>query len=115
MSPEIKNWLLNLKPGDTVIINPGGAFSRQAAKTVDKITATQIVIGTARYRKSDGYRMGEGTSYGARAYITPPTVEKLAEIERNDMIQYISMYDKKIGKLPTDLLKQVVEAMKQVA
>jgi len=53
-------WLEDLKAGDTVIIDSGVRYIPHSIATVEKVTATQIVLDdNCRYRKSDGRRMGE--------------------------------------------------------
>lgn len=45
------DWLQSLKAGDEVIVY---SLSSKNIATVRKVTATQIVLDKARYRKSDG-------------------------------------------------------------
>ena len=54
------DWIKDLKAGDKVFVTRG---SHIRLVTVDRVTATQIVIGGERFRKSDGYRMGDSNTY----------------------------------------------------
>ena len=47
----MKEWLKNLKVGNTVVVF-GRNFKRIC--TVDRLTKTQVVVGGLKYRISDG-------------------------------------------------------------
>lgn len=64
------SWLDELKPGDKVSLS-GHRWhntNRYSFPTVDRVTKTQIIIGTKRYRKSNGSLVGD-TSRFNREYI----------------------------------------------
>ena len=67
-------WLENLKVGDKVIVDNWG----QSIGTVERVTATLVIVGSCRYRKRDGYQLG-GSSY-SRGLIREPTPERLAAV-----------------------------------
>lgn len=50
-----QEWLNSLKPGDEVLV--GGRWDDRIDK-VGRVTATQIVVGGTKYRKSNGRRVG---------------------------------------------------------
>ena len=64
-------WLQQLKVGDEVFVGSGSYGVSKA--TVDKVTATQIAIGSRKYRRKDGYEIGS-TGY-SRPRLMPITDE----------------------------------------
>lgn len=50
----------DIKPGDRVAVNYGGWGRSKIyrTKTVDRVTATQIILGEQRFRKTDGQLVG---------------------------------------------------------
>lgn len=74
-------WLQNLKAGDRVVIVSG--YGRvESLASVSKVTATQIVCGEARFRKSNGY--APGTSWD-RSRLAQPTTDILERIEERQL------------------------------
>lgn len=59
-----------VQAGDELLCHSGYG-SQQVLARVDRVTPTQIVIGNSRYRRADGYRVGD-TGYG-RGRVTIPT------------------------------------------
>lgn len=54
-------WLQNLKPGDKVIVSGN---HHESLDTVERVTATQIVLKAGRrYRKVDGWHVGGGSAF----------------------------------------------------
>lgn len=51
-------WLAGLKAGDEVAIFAAGYGRTHELAKVDRVTATQVVIGIGRYRRSDGRKIG---------------------------------------------------------
>ena len=48
----------HLKPGDRVVVGGRGAFFIPTIATVDRITATQVIVGNNRFRRDDGHLVG---------------------------------------------------------
>jgi hypothetical protein len=71
------DFLLNLKPGDRVIVS-GRFASDDMLKIVDRITKTQIIIGGVKFRRDNGYRIG--TYQWNMVHLSPVTDEKLYRI-----------------------------------
>jgi O-acetylhomoserine/O-acetylserine sulfhydrylase-like pyridoxal-dependent enzyme len=71
-----KEWLAEVKVGDTVYRN-GGLNRSYHSTEVTKVTATQIVCGASRFRRSDGYAIGD-TGY-IRSRLVEPTKEVVEE------------------------------------
>lgn len=60
------SWLNELKPGDEVIQRSGGWVPCRYIRKVGRVTATQVIIGTQRFRKSDGWEVGRSAFTGGR-------------------------------------------------
>lgn len=80
-----KDWLANLAVGDEVIVSHGGFDSRHPGhlKRVERITATQIIIGADRWRKSDGRMIGNGI-YG-RSLLEPTPKRRQALVRYKNL------------------------------
>jgi hypothetical protein len=66
------DWLKNLKAGDEVAVFNGYPWNIPTIETVDRTTATLIVVGGARFRRRDGCAPGDSWS---RNRIRQPTQE----------------------------------------
>lgn len=66
---ENQDWLNSLKAGDEVMIP--SRYSAPSIVKVDRVTATQIIVGGSRYRRNSGYRVGN--SSWDFSYISAPT------------------------------------------
>lgn len=79
--------LSDLKPGDTVILRYLSRYSSlcipDQIATVDRLTKTQIIVGTRRFRISDGRGLSSNSSYR----IIPATPDQIAEVERRQQIR----------------------------
>lgn len=53
----------NVKLGDLVKYNTGGWYNRIVIGKVTKVTPTHFCVGTDRFRKSDGKKIGEYFCY----------------------------------------------------
>lgn len=78
--------LSDLKPGDTVILQYLSWYSLsyigEYIATVDSLTKTQIIVGTRRFRISDG------REFSSRSWrIIPATPDQIAEVERRQQIR----------------------------
>lgn len=69
MASDLASYLAGLKAGDVVIVQ--SRIDGYREHTVDKVTKTQIVIGSAKFRRSDGYEMGP--EWGRKSNINYPT------------------------------------------
>lgn len=102
---EIKD----LQVGDSVLVT--GMSYKRIAK-VDKVTKTQIVVGSARYRRNSGLQCGD--DIWDRKSISVPTEEEISDIKeenlRNTLVYAISSFD--FNRLSTDELKQVYNIVK---
>jgi hypothetical protein len=61
-------WLASLKAGDEVLADDRW---HPTIDTVERVTATQIIAGNRRFRKSDGYALGRDS--WSRVRIRPVT------------------------------------------
>ncbi len=74
-------WLEHLEAGDEVIVR-GGWDRAGEVRRVDRLTATQIVVGKSRYRRTDGYQVGSSGYRTARIEEATPERRELAEQSR---------------------------------
>ena len=77
--------LSSLKPGDTVILRYSMPYIHDRIATVDRLTKTQIIVGTRRFRISDGreFCADKWSCY----WITPATHDQIAEVERRQQLK----------------------------
>lgn len=73
------DWLLELKPGDEVIVDRG-RYDHPSVEKVERLTATQIVVGGRHYQKTTGYQVGYGQSWN-RPFLRRGTPEKVQAIK----------------------------------
>ena len=77
--------LSSLKPGDTVILRYSTPFIDDRIATVDRLTRTVIIVGTRRFRISDGREF-----YSSRYdyyRVLPATADQIAEVERRQKLK----------------------------
>lgn len=111
MSTEYE-WLNTLKPGDKVIRRGTGIGSMDEVVTVDRVTAAQIIIGSEKYRKANGRRMGDSgrwyTTWLKEA--TPKLLESIAYQKRHLALSR-RLQDTRWAKLPLPLLEAVATVL----
>jgi len=83
------NWLNELNAGDTVIVESEFGHTHKRLEKVDKVTATQIVIGGLRFRKSDGGCMGEDRSW-QRTQLKEPRPGPVRELCKREIVDGIT-------------------------
>lgn len=81
-----KTWLESLKAGDVVGRYEGFSGIPRAHK-VDRVTATQIIIGTIRFSRKYGYAIGSYSRF-VRPSIVQITKDILEKMERRDLISW---------------------------
>ena len=109
---EKTEWLAGLKVGDPVIVESTHIGGIAYLATVERLTATQIIVGgtRARYRRQDGYRIGPYSYH--RSWIEEPTPEARAEIRQTELLDRFrrrGCWD----KLPLDTLEAVAELLEK--
>ena len=77
--------LSDLKPGDTVILRYSTPSILDRCATVDRLTKTQIIVGTRRFRISDGQEIG--CSRWDYYRIVPATPDQIAEVKRRQQLK----------------------------
>lgn len=82
-------WLAEVKAGDSVVIQPsfrafGGVGPKVAS--VDRTTATHILVGSDRYQRTTGRIIGVAMGQSLRA----PTPELLDRVERYQLVRGIA-------------------------
>jgi hypothetical protein len=104
--------LEKLQVGDKVFITSAG-FKQQLA-TVDRLTATQVVVGNSKYSKGTGKLVG-GSGGWCCQRIYPATEQQIAEYQeerlRKRLINSIisACEYNKLEQLGTDKLKEIVK------
>lgn len=104
-----KEWLELLRPGHTVAVKGFGSYQKPYLVKIDKVTPTQIVAGSSRYRRKDGNQIGAGTY--DRKHLLKTTPEMLDEIERNTLAREVKTAAESgtIHLLPLDNLRKILE------
>ena len=104
-------WLNNLKPGDQVICRSTGIGSMDVVRTVSRVTATQIIVGSEKYRKVNGRRMGDSGWYSSwLKEATPEQVERIAH-QRRHLELSRKLEDTRWAKLSLPLLEAVAAVL----
>lgn len=83
----MSEWLNELKAGDRVVVSTGYGYRREHLSSVTKVTATQIVCGTSRFKRSNGYVVGGDT--WNRACLVQPTTDVLERVEERQLREKI--------------------------
>jgi hypothetical protein len=104
------NWLSELKAGDTVIVDSGASYIEGSVENVEKVTATQIVVGRFRYRKTDGRQMGN-TSRWKHPRLLPPNKDKVRNIRRKQLARGIVHND--LSELTLEQLETITAWVKE--
>ena len=73
-----------VKAGDWLLLSTGSYSHRNAAKIVqvDRVTKTQIIIGTTRYSRNDGYEVGGSKWLTARVHVATERLVLEVKIEQ---------------------------------
>jgi hypothetical protein len=102
------SWLENVKVGDVVAAYSGYSRDDIFLKKVERLTTTQIVTeGGDRYRRADGDRVGQGTTY-FRAGIMEATPEVHRKVARRGMLRRLQGVG--WGTVPDEVLRAVLAA-----
>lgn len=110
--------LLDLQPGDEVIVDHGGLsiYSKPRLAKVDRVTATQIIIGDDRYNRSNGKLRG-GTSYYGNKWLSVPTSEDRARVllnmKRDQAMRAVMRLKDRLNNLPESLIDKILEVYKE--
>lgn len=101
----------SIKEGDEIIVNPSYGLPIQL-HTVCRTTKTQIIVGQWRFRRSNGYRIGDSSFH--QAVLLHPTPELRERIARIALIRFILDNPYKLDHVPMESLQNLVGAMKRV-
>jgi hypothetical protein len=105
---ESNEWLQNLKAGDSVIVKQSGSYRSESVKKVDRVTATQVAIGTTKYRRDNGREVGGSNRWGARWLYeaTPEQVQRIRDESRRDNLAY-KLRDMQWSQVPLATLEAI--------
>lgn len=103
----MENWLEQLKTGDSVIVSGSYTGSLPLVKEVDRITNTQIVIGSTKYRRDSGRQIGGSTWHWSWLQeATPEAVKKIKDEGRRRKLQY-DLRETKWQRLSLEALEEI--------
>lgn len=76
-------WLADLKVGDPCAIRSGYGYAGYQLAKVEKMTKTQIVVGSSRYRRDNGRKVGH-TGWES-IYLQPITDTVMERVDRDKL------------------------------
>lgn len=98
---DYSDWLAGLSVGDDVALDAG--FSGYSIAKVEKLTATQIVIGNSRYKRDSGRLIG-ASGYRV-SFLKMPTDEVIASVLAEQISTLVR--NGKHKSLPIEVLRQL--------
>jgi|GEM_PF-978501 len=103
-------WLKNVRSGQPIILDD--EQGRRIA-TVERTTATQIIVNGHRFRREDGFRKGD---VWARAMLREATPEKIAALkaEQKRIGLAKQMEHRNWRKLPLEVLEAVAALLEKM-
>lgn len=101
-------WLANLEAGSKVAIKRGFGGEHSIC-TVDRVTATQVVVNGIRYNRTNGYQIGSHSSY-LRPRIEEATPQRIEAAQRAWLIDQIK--NAKFEHVSTDALKSAWQSLR---
>lgn len=96
-------WLNELKIGDAVLVVRN---TQSILKSVDKVTQNFIIVDTFKYRKEDGYRAGDHSTF-YRTHLKQATEEEMNKILLNKRINFLNEFN--FSKLPEKMINDIYE------
>lgn len=99
-------WMDNLKPGDQAILEGSGVGHNSEIVTVERLTKTLVVLeGGQRYRRSNGFRSGDRSSWNWTRLVEYTEGKALAINHRKlrESIEY-KIHKRVLSDLPMDKL-----------
>lgn len=106
---EYKDWLKSLKVGNEVAIDISWRHFRKQKFTILKIereTKTQLISGTWRWRKDDGYVVGGGYDHKLQ-----PVTQHVRDtiVRRRTEVRFLALVDEKtLETYTTEQLQSVI-------
>jgi hypothetical protein len=101
--------LIEVKAGDKLIAK-SGYYGAGNLVTVDRVTPTQIVIGSSRYSKASGRMMGDGNYNNFR--VIAPTPKNLLEVELEELHRKLcNLTSSSLKDVPIERLRIAVQAI----
>ncbi len=110
---EYKDWMKSLKTGDEVAIDVSWRNSRKQKFTILKIereTKTQLISGTWRWRKDDGYVVG-----GSYDHKLQPVTQQVRDTiaRRRVEVRFLGLVEEKnLETYTTEQLQSVIDILK---
>ena len=103
-----QDWLEGLTPGDTVVIDNR---MNPRVRTVDRITKTQIIVGNCRFKRSNGFQVGQ--SRWDMVCLSEPTPERVSRVRHRELCAKLS--NTRWSELPLETLEAVDALRKEAA
>lgn len=102
------DWLQNLKARDIVLVSHSSRSSVPEVRTVDRVTATQITVGSTKYRRENGREIGRTNSYHW-SLLLEPTPEAVEKAQRNARILELrrSLTDTQWNKVSLEAMETI--------
>lgn len=101
------DWLNDLKPGDKAIRCSTGIGVLDTVITVERVTPTQIIVGSDKYRKANGRRLGESQWHSCwLRQATPERIEKINYSKRHLLLSR-KLEDVQWRSLPLPVLEVI--------
>ncbi|MBV4507737.1 hypothetical protein HU751_023170 [Pseudomonas sp. BW13M1] len=107
---EGKAWRQSLKAGDGVVITERDIARRKSITTVERVTATQVIVSDRSRRFNKQYGREVGTTYGAT--ITPVTSEARARILADKNRSEFSTLTYRADRLSDEEISAMLDAVK---
>lgn len=106
------NEFENLKVGDLVVVRGNLIFGEELRK-IERVTNSQIVIGSRRYRKKDGRLVGEGKWHCG--FIKPATEKDIERINETKQKDELLTFIRKVAwcNLSLDSLQTICDVVKK--
>lgn len=111
---ERELWLQSLKAGDRVFYKSGRFPSIPHIEPIERVTATQIIIGDRKWRRKDGNAVGD--TYNTPSQIDCVTEERealLADHTVNNAYRaFVQRTSMPLTEIPTDVKEQILSLVK---
>lgn len=103
-------WLAELKAGDEVFIRTGYGYGSYSRHTIDKVTATQIVVGYGRFNREDGSMRGR-SSYSSSCLVSITNEDAILSNLRCRVLQCGDRLQRLSGRLDAATCESILKTL----